>query len=170
MLRRAHAVAQKGPGLWDRINPFSDYNIEQKFLELVQYCAPNCNFNEISPEMAQLYAQYTGAAIGGAGTGPLKAMSLTTSSTTNLGKLMRSSGYSPTQSMAKMDIAKVNRYAAMMRSGQWDWSASKIIVDSNNAIMSGHHRVVASQLSGVKIPESAIYRMSGATERTVHSW
>jgi len=88
----------------------------------------------------------------------------------SLKSLMKNSPFKPTQSAAKMDLKKVDQFSDMMKNGKWDWSKSKIIVDKNGALMSGHHRVVAAQKAGVKIPESAIYRFDGVTERITHQW
>ncbi len=88
----------------------------------------------------------------------------------SLKNLMKNSPFKPTQLATKMDLKKVDQFSDMMKSGKWDWSKSKIIVDKNGALMSGHHRVVAAEKAGVKIPESAIHRFDGVTERVVHEW
>ncbi len=33
--------------------------------------------------------------------------------------------------------------------GAWDWTADKIIVDAENNIVSGHHRVLAAEIAGI---------------------
>lgn len=46
----------------------------------------------------------------------------------------------------------------------------KIIVDPSGNVLDGHHRVLAAQIAGVAIPESAIYRTSVAATKPVVSW
>jgi hypothetical protein len=36
--------------------------------------------------------------------------------------------------------------------------------------MSGHHRIIAAELAGIEIPESAIVKYSGVTSRPVYDW
>ena len=84
--------------------------------------------------------------------------------------MVQNSPFKPTQSAARMDLDKIGQFADKMKNGKWDWSTTKIIVDRNGALMSGHHRVVAAAKAGIDIPHSAIHRFDGVTLRTVHEW
>jgi hypothetical protein len=57
----------------------------------------------------------------------------------------------------------VAEYSLLMKSGRWNWAQGERIVigvgpKGENVILEGHHRVMAAQLAGVKIPESAFLR------------
>ena len=77
-----------------------------------------------------------------------------------------------------MRMVDVQRYAELMRKakrgepGGWDWSKmdSPIYIDPNDAIMGGHHRIIAAKLAGVEIPESAIVRRQKPTIRPTYDW
>ncbi len=88
----------------------------------------------------------------------------------DIAKIMKSSKYIPTQSLSKMDIEKINKYSEQMKKGKWDWSKSKIIVDENNAIMDGHHRVIAAEKARKKIPDSSKTIYNKKTERPSYDW
>ena len=89
-----------------------------------------------------------------------------------IGKIMKGTPYKPTQGQKAIDINKVNQYADAMKSGNWKWDAMSdpIITDSKGAIMSGHHRIIAATIAGVKIPESAIVIYPAATARPIYDW
>lgn len=74
---------------------------------------------------------------------------------------LQSAGYVASQGARATRPEKILEYAQQMRAGQWDWSGpNKIVLDANNMVMDGHHRVAAAVLSNTTIPESAIYRMA----------
>ncbi|MFI5347338.1 MAG: hypothetical protein ACHQ51_13270 [Elusimicrobiota bacterium] len=57
----------------------------------------------------------------------------------------------------------VAEYSLLMKTGKWDWARGARIEigvgqKGENVILEGHHRVMAAQLAGVKIPESAFLR------------
>ena len=63
----------------------------------------------------------------------------------------------------------------MVRNGEWDWHGEQaklqpIIVDKNNNIQSGHHRVLAADKAGIQIPETAIQRLCTESPRPVYDW
>jgi peptidoglycan hydrolase-like protein with peptidoglycan-binding domain len=90
---------------------------------------------------------------------------------TTLLQRLQNSPFKPTQAASKMDLGKVRQFADLMRQGKWAWSSTdKIIVDSQGAIMSGHHRVMAAMEAGIAIPESAVIQYQGVTVRQVFEW
>jgi hypothetical protein len=80
------------------------------------------------------------------------------------GDLVHSTDPRPTQpSVSKSDV---ERYANDMRGGNFDWSNmdDKIIIvqtSQGNYIVEGHHRFLASKLSGIIIPNSSIQYRQG---------
>ena len=104
------------------------------------------------------------------GRGVYQACGKAATKSASLSDLMKNSPFRPTQSRNKMDRNKIDEFAELMENGKWNWGKDKIIVDKNGSIMSGHHRVVAAQKAGIKIPESAIHRFDGVTQRPVYTW
>jgi len=67
----------------------------------------------------------------------------------------------PSQNIASSRV--VSEYALLMKSGKWDWSRGARIElgvgrGGETVILEGHHRVLAAQYAGVKIPASAFAR------------
>ena len=80
------------------------------------------------------------------------------------GNLVRSSDPRPSQ--PRVSKSDVEQYANDMRSGTFDWNNmdDKIIIvqtSQGNYIIEGHHRFLASKLSGSEIPDSAIQYRQG---------
>jgi hypothetical protein len=59
-----------------------------------------------------------------------------------------------------------------MKNKKFNWNNMDhpIIVDPKGNIMSGHHRILAAQKAGVKIPKNAIIKYPKVTERVIYSW
>lgn len=70
----------------------------------------------------------------------------------------------------------VNEYAEAMRNGIWDWArtasdpTSPMIKDAAGNILAGHHRFVAAEAAGVKIPKGVVRIIPGSGERVPHPW
>ena len=67
----------------------------------------------------------------------------------------------PSQNIASSRV--VAEYAELMKAGKWDWSRGARIElgtgkGGETVILEGHHRVLAAQQAGVKIPASAFER------------
>jgi hypothetical protein len=72
------------------------------------------------------------------------------------GTVLRSS-----QNIASARI--VSEYSLLMKSGKWNWASGPRIElgvgqSGETVILNGHHRVMAAQVAGIKIPESAFLR------------
>jgi len=92
---------------------------------------------------------------------------------TTLAEKMTTAGYAPTQTAAKTDPSRIVDYAQQMASGQWQWSSGpgqSIVLDPNNAILDGHHRVAAAVMSNTSIPAESIYRTTAETVRPTYTW
>jgi hypothetical protein len=90
------------------------------------------------------------------------------------GKLT-AAGFKPTQGLSKMRKADIEQIAgAMSKDADAFWAGvpkfKKVIVGPGGEVMDGHHRVIASVLSGKPIPESHIFRFPGANQRPVFNW
>jgi hypothetical protein len=84
-------------------------------------------------------------------------------------------GFKPTQSSSKMRKADIEQIAAAMAKdvdGFWAGVSKfkNVIIGPGGEVMDGHHRVIASVLSGTPIPESRIFRFPGTNRRPVFRW
>ena len=81
----------------------------------------------------------------------------------NLDSVMQGCPFKP-GSQGTVSESIVNSYLQLLKSNpDAVWSrggVNKIIISADGHILNGYHRVVAAQLAGVPIPESAIYRSS----------
>ncbi len=92
----------------------------------------------------------------------------------DLTQLTASTVYIPTQK--EIYEGNVNQYTDLMRTNNWDWNRtatdplSPIIVDSQNHIVAGHHRILAAIPANVEIPEYALTRLQSVTFGVPRPW
>jgi hypothetical protein len=83
-------------------------------------------------------------------------------------------GFKPTQPASRMNKAKIDRMADDMANGAFDWSKfkpwEKVIVAPGGEILDGHHRVIASVVSGMPLPADQVIYFRGANLRPVYDW
>lgn len=77
------SLQKKWPGFWQIIYPFSEYNDirrkAEKIVDLMKYCMPECDFNQLNLEIVGLYSEYTEQALGAVGVGEVAMSSSTVS-------------------------------------------------------------------------------------------
>jgi hypothetical protein len=87
---------------------------------------------------------------------------------------LSATGFMPTQPLSKMDRVKIEQMAQDMANGVFDWSKfkpwEKIMIAQGGEIMNGHHRLIASVLSGIPIPADQMIRFPGQNLRPVYRW
>lgn len=91
----------------------------------------------------------------------------------NVGETVTNLPYKPVQGWVSK--AHVDEYVRRLKTDAASvWNdlnpREKIIVDQYGNLLNGHHRVVAAQIAGVPIPESAIQRVTVANPMTGISW
>jgi hypothetical protein len=74
--------------------------------------------------------------------------------------------------MRKADIEKIAEL--LTKDADAFWASvdpfQKVILGPGGEVMDGHHRVIASVLSGKQIPSNQIYRYAGRNTRPVYKW
>ena len=90
----------------------------------------------------------------------------------NLGEVMQGCPFKP-GAQGTVSEKIVNDYVQLLKSNPdlvWGrGGVHKIIISADGHILGGYHRIVAAQLAGVPIPESAIYR-SSANAAVTRNW
>jgi hypothetical protein len=92
-----------------------------------------------------------------------------------LADLLDRSGFKPTQVRSKMRIADIEQIAdAMLKDAGAFWATvspfKKMIIGPGGEVLDGHHRVIASVISGKPIPATQIFRFPGTVQRPVFNW
>jgi hypothetical protein len=88
---------------------------------------------------------------------------------------LTAAGFKPTQGLSKMRKADIEQIAAAMATDANAFWAGvsrfmNVIIGPGGEVMDGHHRVIASVLSGKPIPGSHLFRFPGANQRPVFNW
>lgn len=88
---------------------------------------------------------------------------------------LEAEGFKPTQDLSKMRKADIEQIAIeMITDADAFWatvpSYKKVIIGPEGEIMDGHHRVIASVLSGKPIPANQIFQFPGVNLRPVFNW
>ena len=88
---------------------------------------------------------------------------------------LTATGFVPTQDLSKMRKADIERIAVLLtRDADAFWATvspyQKVVPGPGDEVMDGHHRVVASVLSGKAIPENSVFRFPGPNVRPVFDW
>ena len=92
-----------------------------------------------------------------------------------LADCLAAAGVKPMQGLCKMRKVDIEQIAAAMaKDSDAFWAGvspfKKVIIGPSGEVMDGHHRVIASVLSGKAIPESQIFRFPGTNMRPVFNW
>ena len=92
----------------------------------------------------------------------------------DLPALMNGSGLSATQS--DVFFERLKQYAEAMRNGSWDWRRTAgdphdvVILDVGGCIVAGHHRFVATYMSGIEVSDGVVILMTRSTSRPRYNW
>lgn len=94
-----------------------------------------------------------------------------------LAAALAAKGLKPTQTKPHFDRDKINKMAAAMEDGSFDWkkaSLQPVILGPKGEVLGGHHRVIAAHLAGIDLgtvagPRPQVQRLP-KSYRPLYDW